>query len=71
MVHEGKRLPFSFESGDHLPRVHAQLDDLQGYFPSDRFLLFGHVDAPEASLADLFEESVPAYTGAGGFDWEA
>ena len=29
VVHQGQRLPLGLEAGDHLPRVHARLDDLQ------------------------------------------
>ena len=68
MVHQGQGLPLRLEAGDDLPRVHAQLDDLQGHPAADRLLLLGHVDDRHAAFADLLEELVPADHGAGAFD---
>ena len=39
MVHECQRLPFGLEASDHLPAVHARLDDLQRHQALDRLLL--------------------------------
>src|SRR5215475_8108849 len=58
MIHQGERLPLRFEAGDHLPRVHAGLEDLQRDFAADRLLLLGHEDDAEAAFADLFQELV-------------
>ena len=33
MIHHRQRLPLGFETGDHLPRVHSRLDDLQRHAP--------------------------------------
>src|SRR5208282_3467475 len=37
-----------------------QLDDFEGNPPPDGFLLFGHIDHPAATFADLLEELVVA-----------
>ena len=60
MIHEGQRLAFGFEPGDDLPGVHSQLDDLEGNRTPNRLLLFGHIDRPEAALADELENLVMA-----------
>jgi len=52
MIHQGQRLPLRLEPGNHLSRVHAGLDDLQGDLAPDRLLLFGHEDHAEAALAN-------------------
>ena len=60
VVHQGQGLPLGLEAGDYLPRVHAEFDDFHRDFAADRFLLLGHVDIAEASLADPFEKFVAA-----------
>ncbi len=60
VVHQGQGLPLGLEAGDDLPRVHAELDDLQRHLAADRLLLLGHVDDAEASLADSFQQFVAA-----------
>ena len=60
MIHDGQRLPFRLEAGDHLARVHARLEDLQGDLAADRLGLLGHEDHAEAAFADLFEKFVMA-----------
>ncbi len=67
MVHHRQRLPLGFEAGDHLPRVHARLDDLQRDAAFDRLLLLGHVDDAHAAFADLLQQLVGADLGAGLF----
>ena len=49
-----------FEAGDHLPGVHAQLDDLQRHAAANRLLLLGHEDDAEAPFADLLQQLVGA-----------
>ena len=61
MVHHRERLPLGFKARDHLPGVHAELDDLQRDAAADRLLLFGHVDDPAAALADFLEDSKGPY----------
>jgi hypothetical protein len=60
MVHHGQGLPLGLEAGDHLPRVHAELDDLERHPAVDGRFLFGHVDDAEAPLTDLLEDLVRA-----------
>ena len=36
VVHQRQGLPLGLEPGDHLPGVHARLDDLQGHLAADR-----------------------------------
>ena len=65
MVHHRQRLPLGLEAGDHLPRVHARLDDLQRHPPLDRLGLLGHVDHAHAPFADLLQQLVGADFRAG------
>ena len=65
VVHQGQRLPLGLEAGDHLARVHAGLDDLQGDQAPDRLGLLGHVDRAHAAFADLLQELVGADDRAG------
>src|SRR5439155_268804 len=65
MIHQRQRLPLGFEAGDHLPSIHAGLDDFQRHLAADRLLLLGHEDDAEAPFADLLQELVWADDGAG------
>ena len=65
MVHHRQRLPLGLEAGDHLPRVHARLDDLQRDRPLDRLGLLGHEDDAHAAFADLLQQLVRADDRAG------
>ena len=65
MVHQRQRLPLGFEAGDHLPRVHAGLDDLERHLPLDRLGLLGHEDDAHAAFADLLQQLVRADDRAG------
>ena len=67
MVHHRQRLPLGLEAGDHLPAVHAGLDDLERHAAADRLLLLGHVDDAHAPFADLLQQLVGADLRAGGF----
>ena len=58
MIHQRQRLALSFEAGDDLLGVHAQLDDLEGDHPPDRFLLLSHVHHATAALANLLKQFV-------------
>ena len=62
VLHEGQGLALRFKPSDHLPGVHARLDDFEGHLAPDRRLLFGHVDNAKPALADLFQNSVAAYS---------
>ena len=65
VVHQRQRLPLGLEAGDHLPRVHPRLDDLQRDLALDRRGLLGHEDRAVAALADRLEQLVAADHGAG------
>src|SRR6267154_3855450 len=67
MVHQRQRLALSFKSGDDLPGVHTQLDNLERHSPSHGFLLFSHVDHTAATFANLLEEPVAPNTVASPF----
>jgi hypothetical protein len=69
MIHQGERLPFRFEAGQHLTAVHARFDDLERDYPADRLVLLGHVDDAHAPFADLFQQFVRPNLRAGTFAW--
>ena len=60
VVHHRQRLPLGLEAGDHLPRVHARLDDLERHPAADGAELLGHEHDAHAPLADLFQQLVRA-----------
>ena len=60
VVHQRQGLPLGLEPGEHRPRIHARLDQLERDLPLDRLRLFGEVDAPHPPFADLLAELVPA-----------
>ena len=60
MVHHRQGLPLGLEAGDHLPRVHARLDDLERDRPLDRLGLLGHEDHAHAAFADLLQAACTA-----------
>jgi hypothetical protein len=65
VVHHRQRLAFALEAGDHLPRVHARLDDLERDHPLERLGLFGHEHDTHAPFADLLQELIRPDDGAG------
>jgi len=65
MVHQRQGLPLGLEAGDHLPGIHARLDDFQSHFTAYWLPLLGHKDHTEAPFADLLEQFVPANHHAG------
>ena len=67
VVHHRQRLSLGFEPGDDLPRVHAQLDDLERDAAANWFFLLGHIDHAAAPFADLLEKFVMADVVAGFF----
>ena len=67
VIHQCQRLPLGLEPGDNLPRVHAELDHLQGHLTFYRLLLLGHPHRAAAALANLFDQFVAADHGAGRF----
>ncbi len=56
----GVCLSLGLEPTKHLPRVHAQLDDLKRDLTDDRLALFGHVNNAHAAFADFLEHLVAA-----------
>ena len=58
MIHERQRLPLRFESGDNAPRIHTELDDLEGDAAADGVFLLGHVHHATSALANLLKEFV-------------
>ena len=67
MVHHRQGLPLGLEAGDHLPGVHARLDDLEGDLAADRLRLLGHEDDAKAAFADLLQQLVGADDRADAF----
>src|SRR5688572_1395941 len=64
--HQRQRLSFFREAGDHLARVHAELDDLEGDEAVNRFALFGQPYGAIASFSELAEQGIPSDQIAGG-----
>ena len=64
MVHHCKGLPFRFEAGNDLLRIHSQLDDLQRDVASHWQLLIGQEDGAKPALPDHFDELVRSDSGA-------
>src|SRR6266850_5300374 len=60
VVHQRQCLPLGFKPGDHVLRVHSRFDDFQGDPPSDRLLLFCHVNHPASALTNLLQQLVTA-----------
>ena len=58
---------FGREPGDHLPGIHARLDDLQGDLAPDWLFLDGHVDDAHAAFTDFLDQLIRADLGAGAF----
>ena len=52
VIHQGQRLALGLEAGDHLLRVHPQLDDLQRHLAAYGLFLLGHVHHGHAAFAD-------------------
>ena len=67
MVHHRHGLPLGLEAGDHLPRVHPRLDDLERDRPLNRLGLLGHEHDAHAAFADLLQQLVGADDRAGLF----
>ena len=65
MVHQGQGLTFGPESGNHLVRVHAQLDDLEGNVAAHGPLLLGHVHHGHPAFTDPLQQMVAADDRAG------
>ena len=60
VIHQGQRLAFGVEAGQHRSRIHADLDQFQGHPPLDRLGLLGPVDRAHAPFSEDFEQRVSA-----------
>ena len=60
MIHQRERLSLGLETGDHLPRIHAELDDLERDPPAHRLLLLGHEHDAAAAFAQSLQQLVAA-----------
>ena len=60
VVHEGEGLALGVEAGQHLLRLHAELDDLEGHPPRDGLGLLRVIDDAHAPLAQDLQEAVGA-----------
>jgi hypothetical protein len=60
MVHYGEGLTFGFKAADNRLGVHAGFDHLEGNPPSNRFALFGDINDPETTLANLVQHAIAA-----------
>lgn len=58
MVHQCQGLSLRLKTRHDLLGIHAEFDDLKGDAASYRLCLFGEVNGPEASFADLLQQSV-------------
>ena len=56
MVHQRQGLPLGLEPGDHIPRVHSELDELEGDATANRLRLICQVDHPHPTLAEDFDD---------------
>ena len=71
MIHERQGLALSLEAGDHLIRVHAQLDDFKGHPSAHWLLLLGHEYYAASAFADLLKQFVASDAVAGFFGGRA
>ena len=58
VIHHGQRLALGLEPGDHLMRVHAELDYLEGDQARHPFGLLGLPDGAKAALANLLDKLI-------------
>ena len=58
VIHHGQGLLLGVEPGQHLLRVHPELDELDGHLPADRVRLLGNEHGPHAAFADFPEQLV-------------
>lgn len=60
MIHQCQGLSFRFEPGDDLPRIHAQLDDLESDAADNWLGLLSHVNHAHPTFTDLLQQLVTA-----------
>ena len=58
VVHQRQRLTFALEARQHLPAIHAQLDDFQCNLAANRVRLLGQVDRAHTPFADLAQKLI-------------
>ncbi len=66
MIHHGQGLALRFETRDHLPGIHSQLDDFQGNAAPHWLVLLGDVDNSAATFAYFLQQPVAADRLANG-----
>ena len=69
MIHQGQCLTLCFKAGNHLPRIHPRLDDLERHTPFNRLVLLGQVDHAHAAFADRLHQFVGTDLGPNEFPW--
>ena len=67
MVHDGQRLPFGVEAGQHAFGVHAGFDELDSDLALHRLGLVRDPDAAHAPFADEFGKPILAGQDRAGF----
>ena len=55
MIHHGQRLLLGFKPGNHIFRVHAQLDDFERNPAANRLFLLRHINHPAAAFPDFLQ----------------
>ena len=58
VIHQRQRLPFALEARNHLPAVHARLDDLERHVPAKRVRLLRVIDHAHAAFPELANQFV-------------
>ena len=58
MIHQREGLALGVEAGQHVPRVHAPLDQLERHRPPDGCVLLRLVDDPHPAFTDLPQNTV-------------
>src|SRR5262245_48279364 len=67
MIHKSQGLPLGLAASDHLARVHARLEHLQGHRAANGLGLLGYEDDTESAFADLLKDLVGTYDGTRAF----
>ena len=59
VVHQGEGLTFRLEPGQHGPRIHPRLNQLDRHRPLHRLHLLGPVHRAHAALTDRLKQLIP------------
>jgi len=60
MVHHRQRLAFRLKAGDHLPGVHPEFYDFEGYFAADGIFLLGQIDFTHSTFTQEIQDFIGA-----------